>query len=430
MRKKLTDLLVKRAKPRGSLTLIWDTEEPGLVLKVTPAGKKIFTLISASFPGKWEVAGDGKRLFRPKEEGEPRHQSKRTIGVHPYTTLAEARAKVIEWRRLIGEGTDPESAKREAKRARTLEQANTFGVVAERFIEDHLSSKRRGKVDTREIRREIMPVWQDRPITSITRLDVVELVRPIAKRAPGVARLILGHVKRIFTWAIEQAAYGIETSPAASVRPQQLIGDKKPRTRVLNDTELRVLWKATEPQGYPYGPLFRIIALTGVRVSEAAGARWREFDLSKRLWVIPRERFKSDAEHLVPLSDDAVALLEDLPKFQKGDHLFTTTEGEKPVGGFSKAKARLDNLMTAELCSKPQPFVIHDVRRTVRTRLSELKVEERVAEMVIGHGKKGLSRIYDQHEYLDEMRGALQLWAARLRAIVNPNNHQNSDQCG
>ena len=83
MRKKLTDLLVKRAEPRKTLTLIWDTEEPGLVLKVTPAGKKIFTLISASFPGKWEVTRDGKRVFRPKKEGEPRHQSKRTPGRVP-----------------------------------------------------------------------------------------------------------------------------------------------------------------------------------------------------------------------------------------------------------------------------------------------------------------------------------------------------------
>ena len=90
--------------------------------------------------------------------------------------------------------------------------------------------------------------------------------------------------------------------PAAQVRPAQLIGKKKPRTRVLNDAELRAVWKATQPQGYPDGLLFRLIALTGGRVSEASGARWREFDMARKTWVVPASRYKSDAEHLVPLS--------------------------------------------------------------------------------------------------------------------------------
>jgi hypothetical protein len=66
------------------------------------------------------------------------------------------------------------------------------------------------------------------------------------------------------------------------------------------------------------------------------------------------------------------------------------------------------------------PFVIHDLRRTVRTRLSSLRIPDAVAEMVIGHGRKGLQRVYDQHKFIDEMREALEAWNARLRAIVNP----------
>ena len=77
-------------------------------------------------------------------------------------------------------------------------------------------------------------------------------------------------------------------------------------------------------------------------------------------------------------------------------------------------------LVAEELGHEPEPFVIHDLRRTVRTRLSQLRVSPEIAELVIGHGRKGITRVYDQHEALDERREALELWAARLRSIVTP----------
>jgi integrase len=178
--------------------------------------------------------------------------------------------------------------------------------------------------------------------------------------------------------------------------------------------------------------MFKMLVLTGQRKSEVAKARWREFHFGKKIWTVPPERFKSESSHLVPLTDDVLALLQQLPRFNRGEHLFSTTSGEKPVSGFSKAKARLDRRMLRTLKALARrrgenaakielpPFVNHDVRRTVRTRLSALKVSERVAEMVIGHGKKGLARVYDQHEFLDEMRDALELWASHLRTIMSP----------
>ena len=123
---------------------------------------------------------------------------------------------------------------------------------------------------------------------------------------------------------------------------------------------------------------------------------------------------------MVPLSEQAVAVLKSLPHFTKGDHLFSTTFGEKSVGGFGRAKPRLDTLMAEKSASTIPPWVIHDMRRTVRTRLASLRVPDMVAEMVIGHGRKGIQRVYDQHSYEDEMREALELWAARLRDIVTP----------
>ena len=151
----------------------------------------------------------------------------------------------------------------------------------------------------------------------------------------------------------------------------------------------------------------------------------------EKLWTIPAERMKADAAHVVPLSDDVVAILQSLPRFKKGDHVFSTTFGVKPVNGFSKAKERLDRRMLrswralARLArnrrkAQIEPWVIHDIRRTMRTGLSALPVPDLVRELVIAHTKPGLHKVYDQHAYLDEKRRALDLWAARLRSIVEP----------
>lgn len=128
-----------------------------------------------------------------------------------------------------------------------------------------------------------------------------------------------------------------------------------------------------------------------------------------------------------------ISLLDDLPDFSgddAGDFLFSTTTGKKPINGFSRAKATLDAAML-KILQEHDPaatlpaWVFHDVRRTVRTRLSALRVNSDVAEMVIGHGKTGLRRVYDQHEFEPEMREALTRWAAELKRIVSPAPAEN-----
>jgi hypothetical protein len=135
---------------------------------------------------------------------------------------------------------------------------------------------------------------------------------------------------------------------------------------------------------------------------------------------------------MVPLSDDACAVLATVPQFRKSEHLFSTTFGKKPTVISDKVKRQLDARMLRTLKAlarkrgddpnqvELKPWIIHDLRRCVRSALSALKVQDHVAEMVIGHGRKGLQRVYDQHRYIKEMREALDLWAIRLCLIVEP----------
>jgi integrase len=422
---KLTDKGIEKLRvPRGKPVFKWDAACTGLGVKVTPAGRRIFVL---------QVRRPGARL-----------QTKLTLGAYPGLSLVKARQKADAWREMIRRGEDPAGEERAAE-LRT--HAHTFEAVAERYIAEHLAGQRKERDAAREIRNNLIATWGQRPVAGIKPQDVKELIGDLKARAPYHARNIFGHARTLFAWATHNGL--IEVSPCASLKAKWLLSGARlqPRQRVLSDDEIRALWKASGELGYPMGAVYRLLLLTGQRKGEIAGARWREFhpDLRRlideharedkrvewrrvrsdvKLLTVPSERFKSGATHLVPMSDDALDLLAAVPTFADCDLVFTT-DGKRAVNGFSKSKRRLDELMLKELRERDAkaelpPFVVHDIRRTVRTRLASLRVPDEVAEMVIGHGRRGLQRVYDVHTYEPEMRAALDAWARALRGIVEP----------
>lgn len=226
----------------------------------------------------------------------------------------------------------------------------------------------------------------------------------------------------------------------ASLDKELTLGVKlRPRDRVLNDLEVRALWHVSHDLPWPHGHLYRWLLLTGVRMSEATDAEWGEFhpELRRvlreggqaselqpehRLWTIPPERFKSDAAHTVPLTDQMLELLISVPV--RGRYVFSY-DGSNKLWASSKVKHELDRKMLAllrewtgdETLTLPR-WTAHDLRRVVRSNLSALGIADNVAEMVLGHGKKGLQRIYDQHRYLPEIRAALIAWNSRVMELV------------
>jgi integrase len=158
-------------------------------------------------------------------------------------------------------------------------------------------------------------------------------------------------------------------------------------------------------------------------LNEVADAVWSEFDLPKGIWTIPAARMKGKngraRPHTVPLTADITAILESLPRFNGGEHLFSFTNGETAVHVSDKVKKKLDAAMTEKLGELPA-WVNHDLRRTLRSRLSELRVSADVAEAILAHVKPGIRGVYDRYEHLDEKKHALETWAIRLRSIVEP----------
>ncbi len=148
-----------------------------------------------------------------------------------------------------------------------------------------------------------------------------------------------------------------------------------------------------------------------------------EIDTDAKRWTVPAKRMKKGLPHLVPLVPRIAALLEDLPRHAGGDFLFSATGGAKPIAAFSKMKAKLDDAMKVELAKEGKPFepwTIHDIRRTVRTGLSRLKVDLEIRERILAHIPAKLVRTYDKHDFEDEKRAALEAWYAELKRIAEP----------
>jgi integrase len=408
IRVRLTDRMIAAIEPaeEGKRMEVFDTRVDRLCVRVTETGAKSFVLYT-QFPGRSGA-------------------SRRKIGRADRMTIDSARRKARRWLDQIEQGIDPAAEDRRRRLAEARSASLTFEAVAEEFIRLAASRQRRGQEMAREVRKEFVSRWGDRPIADVTVHDVVAVLdEAVGRGAPYQAHNLLGHVRRIFNWAIGRGVYGLDRSPCDRIKPRDAVGPRLHRTRVLSALELRAMWKGAEAMGYPYGSLIKLLTLTGLRKNEVARARWGELDLAAKLWTIPAERMKGKVAHAVPLTADIISALDSLPRFEAGDFLFAALRqvrpGVRPINDFHLAKTRLDALMKKELGEFP-PFTLHDIRRTMRTGLSSLPVPggDVVRELVIAHAQKGLHRVYDQHDYLEEKRRALEMWGAKLRSIVEP----------
>jgi hypothetical protein len=361
----------------------------------------------------------------------------------------EARDEARRLLKLVATGGDPRQEEKQRLAAQQRKRANSFRAVAEDFIRDKLPDERSGTAVEREIRRELLDEdddykgadWGLLPITEITDEQVAQVVKARAsklwrgKKTKTAAKNLLALIKRLFTWAIEQRAYGIKTNPAATIRASTFAGDAVERQRDLLDDELFALWRAAKRMGYPHGRAYQLLLLSGVRLNEAADASPKELKPKEGKWVIPASRMKGRngkaRPHVVPLTKNIAEIFAGLYETE-GKYLFSTDLGETPTWLSGKVKRKLDRRMLRTLRAlakrrgdNPDEVELphwqnHDIRRTVRTRLSRLKISERAREEVLAHVPPKIQRTYDVHDYLDEKREALELWAAALLRIVEP----------
>jgi integrase len=427
---KLTDRSILAAKPAGEAVITYDTMEPGMGLRTMPSGYKSFVFLGR-FPGKRPTRHSLGAYAGPLgPEPELPEDDLLALSV---LTLAQAREKARLWRRMIQRGLDPEKeaarrlAERQEKERRKA--ADTFEAVARRFLAEHVSGVRTARAIGQLIENKLIKEWGPRPIITISKRDVVERIADV-RRVSGTeaARQTLIYTKLLFAWAME--ADIVAASPCPTVRRSKLLGPKKkPRQRTLDDAEIELFWRATAgdlTDTYPAGPFMRLLLILGCRRGELALARHREFDLTKpgaETWTLKGERTKNGEPRAIPLPARAVQMIAELPRFdgRDRDFLFTTTHGRRPFAAYSKMKRAIDRKI-AELNGGAglDRWTLHDLRRTMRTRLSALPISPVVRELMIGHGQQGIKKVYDVFAYQSEQREGFEAWCARLRDIVEP----------
>ena len=387
----------------------FDAGSPGLALRITDKGVKSWSVY-------YRLDGKHRRL---------------TIGTWPEIGVAEARDQAREVKSQAKAGINPKGARETEEAAAEDETPGTFGSVAELYIKRECLGRelangkvlapklKRGWEVERIIRRELMPHWQHRSLAELRKRDAITLTEGLVDAGkPAAAHRLHEIIRRIGRWAARRDE--IDFNPFADMDPPT---NKVIRDRYLRPDEIKAVWQAWDVMSYPFGPLGKMLLTTAQRLNEVAQMKWAEIDRTNALWVIPGERTKSGREMEVPLSSLALEILDALPRFASSDGItddgatfvFTTTSGRRPVSGFSKMKARTDDL------SDVTNWRLHDLRRTARTALAELGVPQIVAEKVLNHSERNLLvKTYDRHEYAVEKANALERWSSRLRDITEP----------
>jgi integrase len=345
-----------------------------------------------------------------------------TLGRFPALSLAEAREEARRVVNLAGAGKDPRQIRSEAKRKRRAERRNSFSVCADEFLQKYAERHLRPSTQ-REYRRILKGqdtrTWQDRPIVEISKRDVMDVIEEIdARGSPGAAKRALAYLRKFFNWCAERDI--IATAPSDRIRSSH--PDMK-RDRVLSEQELYYLLRALDAEQSIFGPLIRVLLLTGQRRGEVAGMSWSELhDLptESAIWEIPGNRTKNKRSHIVPLQPETQELLLRMPRVSE---LVFTTNGAAHVSGFGKVKARLDESIARMRrdgqLAPMSPWTLHDLRRTMVTVMNEkLKIAPHVVEAVVNHisglAKAGVAGVYNRALYLDDRRRALLLWARWL----------------
>jgi integrase len=394
-RNKITKRTVDEAKPGDRDSFVWDTEVRGFGLKVTPAGNK-------SYVFQYRSRGGGLRTHRV------------TIGRHgsPWTPdMARAEAK-----RLMGavsQGGHPQQEKRQGRaNATTL----AFDTYIELFIERYLPVKwqRWQGEAARLLRREAKPHFGSTPLPLITKRDVTSLFDKLRSK-PGIAKNVSTVLRKMFNWA--EGRGDIEISPMLRI---ELPAGPAAKERYLCDAEMAAVWGETCASDHPYFALVRLLLVLGQRRDEVSEMRWGEIDLDAGIWTIPGTRTKNKKAHMVPLPALAVAELKRIPG--REGWVFSAS-GKGPVQNWSYWKRRLSAAVQTNLVAAgfpaPQPWTVHDLRRSVGTGMQRIGINRDWVEATQNRALPGsMASRYQRHEFLEEKRDALDRWACHLQKAV------------
>lgn len=389
---KISKRTVDSLRPAAGNQFLWDTDLKGFGAKITPAG-------SISYIIQFRMGGREARTQRY------------TIGAHgspwtPSTARAEAGRLLI----LVAQGVDPVDADKQRRR-------EAVDLAFDNYA-DHFARSCKGagwtRLVERVIRLHLKPVLRKKALPTIVRSDIVSVLDRMPGDQIANRRNVFAVMRRLFRWAVSRG--DIERSPMEGMETPPPV---KPRERWLSDEELKLIWHASHKCHRCFGPIVRLLIVTGQRREEVSGMLWEEIDRRERLWTLPGARAKNGEPNRIPLNALAIAELDQFvggEKWPKKGRVFATASGAG-FTGYAKGKLKLDELIADERDDQMAPWRLHDLRRTLATNFQMLGVRFEVTEAVLNHvggSRAGVAGIYQRHDWKDEKRQALDDWNDHL----------------
>jgi integrase len=374
--RQLTDAMVAKLPAKAERYTHADPQLPGHYIRVQPSGSKSYAVIMRDPRGK---------------------QVLHTIGSTALHTIAEARELARDAIKAIKAGRDRQGPQ-------------SFEVIAEEWFKRHVEVKvLRSKGDIRRyLDKHILPEWGGRDFESIRRGDVAKLLDKIEDGAgPVAADRVLSTIQSICKWYATRN----ENYSTPIVHGMRRSDPKaRARKRILNDDELRAVWKAASENG-TFGAFLRVLLLTGQRRDKVVKMKWA--DVVDGVWTIPAEaREKGNAVELV-LPPMAIDIIKAQPRFASNEYVFAG-RGTAHLYSYSKSKREFDAKV------KIEHWQLHDLRRTARSLMSRAGVRPDIAERVLGHAITGVEGVYDRHSYREEKAHALRALAGLIENILRP----------
>jgi integrase len=392
----LTDATVAALKvPAGKVEhFVWDPDLPGFGVRIRALSRRWVVQYRVGGQQRRESLGDIRRV-----------------------TLEAARKIARQKFAKVTLGQDPAAEKAASKAAAEAAKVR-LGAVADRYLKIKQSTLRPST--HRAAARYFETHWKalrGHPLNAITRAQVANVLQEITLNHGRIAAArARGNLSTLYGWAMREGL--CESNPVIATNdPEKGI---KPRERILSDDEIKVVWDACQ-DGREFGKIVRLLLLCGCRREEIGGLMWSEIDLTTGVLIIPGERTKNHRELRLTLAPAAIEILRAIPRRPDRTHVFGRRDGFQM---WNHGMAQLHRRIAVAIGQPLPHFVLHDLRRTMRSGLGRLGVAPHVAELCIGHARTGVQAIYDRHHYGLEIQAALAIWADHVTAVVEGRSAQ------
>jgi integrase len=364
--------------------------------------------------------GTASWVLRFRLGGRPREL---TLGNYPDMPLMAARRAAAAARVRVDQGVDVATDKRERIRAAVAEAGRqSFQELAEdwyrRMIEGRVKYP---EVVHRVLRRHVYPVIGRESAADVTPEHIDRVItRVVDAGARTVANDVLRHLVAICAHGVKRRQ--LPHNPAAAFTIADAGGPEKSRSRALSRDEIAALFqamKATPNLGRDNYLTFLVLLATCVRKGEFVAARWAEFDLERGVWSLPADRTKTGQPLDIPLAAAVVTWLRELQVFAAGSEYVLPARIQRSAKRqrFPHISPDTLNVALGRVKHALDHFTIHDMRRTARTQLAALGITREVAERALNHALKDVEGIYNRHDYFEERKQALTLWADLLVSL-------------